>query len=95
MKAQLIWGFAGLVAPFALLPLLGCAASPRPVARTVNDLGREACAIYFSKRQGISFEEAARTICTIRDIVDPFIGEQKAAMVAAGAQVERSGALQK
>jgi hypothetical protein len=77
---------AAMLLLFALaLPIEGCA-TWKPVARTANDLAREACAIYFSERQGISVEEAARGVCTVRDIVDPFLREILKAQERAGVE---------
>ena len=55
-------------------------------ARTVNDIARDACALFFSQQQGISFEDAARGVCSVREVLDPFIREiLKAQQVAASA----------
>lgn len=49
--------------------------SVKPIARTVNDVARDLCAIFFSEKQGISFEDAAREVCSKREVLDPFIRE--------------------
>jgi hypothetical protein len=69
---------------FVLLAI-GCSEA-KPVARTVNDVARELCAIFFSERQGISVEDAARGICSTREVLDPFIREVLKAQRAAGMQ---------
>ena len=56
----------------AFLPL-SCAA--KPVARTVNDIARDLCAMFFAEQQGISFEDAARDARATREVLDPFIRE--------------------
>lgn len=65
----------------------------KPIARTVNDIAHDMCANYFSEKQGISFEDAARTVCNAQEIVDPFLRELLKAQAAAGVAAEgaRSG----
>lgn len=60
-------------------------ADVKPVARTVNDVARDLCAMFFSERQGISFDDAARGICATREVLDPFIREALRAQQIAGA----------
>lgn len=57
----------------------------KPVIRTVNDIAKEACALFFAEKQGISVEEAARGICATREVLDPFIREILKAQQVAGA----------
>lgn len=57
--------------------------SAKPIARTVNDVARDLCAIFFSEKQGISFEDAAREACSKREVLDPFIREVLKAKQAA------------
>lgn len=69
--------------------LLGCAAW-KPAARTVNDLARDACVLYFGPQMaGLSIEDVARTACSTRKQIDPFLreilaGQQRAGMQLAG-----------
>jgi hypothetical protein len=67
------------------LSVSGCSEA-KPMARTVNDVARELCAIFFSERQAISVEDAARGICSTREVLDPFIREVLKAQHAAGMQ---------
>lgn len=72
-----------IVAMIAAATLTSCGV--KPIARTVNDVARDLCAIFFSEKQGISFEDAAKTVCTTREVLDPFIREVLKAQQAAGA----------
>ncbi len=72
-----------VLASAALSGILSCA-DAKPVARTVNDIARDLCAVFFSERQGISFDDAARGICSTREVLDPFIREVLKAQQAAG-----------
>lgn len=75
-------------APAALAVALGLVAScssVKPAARTVNDVARDLCSMFFSEKEGISFEDAARGACSTREVLDPFIREVlKAKQAAAG-----------
>lgn len=77
---------------FALTLVLGhmtasCSAV-KPVARTVNDVARDLCSMFFSEKEGISFEDAARGACSTREVLDPFIREVLKAKQAAAGQGE-------
>lgn len=62
----------------------GCS-GVKPVARTVNDIAREACELFFSEQQSMSID-VARDVCAAREVVDPFIREILAAQKAAGTE---------
>lgn len=66
------------------LTLPGCS-GVKPIARTVNDIAREACELFFSEQQGMSIE-TARDVCAAREVLDPFIREILAAQKAAGTE---------
>lgn len=59
-----------------------------PQPRTVNDLARAACAAYFSRTQGISIEDAARAICTVSEVLAPFLRAQQTGEAQAGPEAE-------
>lgn len=67
-----------------LLVTPGCA-NWKPSARTVNDVARELCSLFFAERQSISIEEAAETACETREQLDPWIEQVLAAKQTAGA----------
>jgi hypothetical protein len=69
--------------------LLGSCANWKPAARTVNDLARDLCSLFFAESQGISVEQAAETACNTRDQLDPWLREILAAKQAAGAAVTK------
>lgn len=75
--------FAPIV--IAIVIATGCAIL-KPALRTVDDIAREACALYFAELQGISARDAARAYCATREALDPFIREILAAQRVAGAQ---------
>lgn len=66
------------------LGLSGCA-NWKPAARTVNDVARDLCSLFFAEKQGISVEQAAELACETREQLDPWIAEVLAAKQAAGA----------
>lgn len=66
----------------ALLP--GCA-NWKPTARTVNDVARDLCSLFFAEKQGISVEQAAELACDTREKLDPWLEQVLAAKQAAGA----------
>jgi hypothetical protein len=71
------------------LALLVGSCAPRDVRpRDVNDLARDACGIYWSKRNGISIDEAVRAFCIVPEILAPFLQAQRAAEAHAGEQSE-------
>jgi hypothetical protein len=72
---------------FVLVLALGLPAcsSWKPTARTVNDVARELCSLFFAERQSISIEEAAETACETREQLDPWIEQVLAAKQTAGA----------
>lgn len=57
----------------------------KPVARTVNDIAREACELFFAEQQGMTIE-IARDVCAAREVLDPFIREILSAQKAAGTE---------
>lgn len=61
----------------------GCA-EMKPVARTVNDVARDLCAIFYGKKQGITIDEAARAFCATEKQIAPFLDEVLAAEQRAG-----------
>lgn len=73
-----------LIVITAGLTLAGCS-GVKPVARTVNDIAREACELFFAEQQGMSID-VARDVCAAREVVDPFIREILAAQKAAGTE---------
>jgi len=81
MSIRLVW--LGLA-----LAVTGCAGA-KPVIRTINDIAKDACALFFSEKQGISIEDAARGICATREVLDPFIREILKAQQLAGASAGR------
>ena len=64
--------------------------SVKPAARTVNDVARDLCSMFFSEKEGISFEDAARGACSTREVLDPFIREVLKAKQAATGQGDGS-----
>jgi hypothetical protein len=74
----------GFVLVLALGLLQSCS-NWKPAARTVNDVARELCSLFFAERQSISLEEAAKTACETREQLDPWIEQVLAAKQAAGA----------
>lgn len=69
--------------PLLLLLCAGCA-EMKPIARTVNDVARDLCAIFYGKREGISIDEAARTFCATEKQLGPWIDEVLSAEQRAG-----------
>lgn len=76
MKTKLVLVVCGVV-------LSSCSA--KPIARTVNDVAREACELFFAEQQGMSID-VARDVCAAREVLDPFIREILAAQKAAGTE---------
>lgn len=70
-----------------LLALPGCSGSQLQ-PRTINDLARAACAAYFARTQGFSAEDAARAICTVPEVLAPFLRAQQAGEAVAGPEAE-------
>ena len=62
-----------------------CGGSFKPIARTVNDVAKELCSMFFAERQKVSIEEAAKVACETREQLDPWIEQILAAQKAAGA----------
>lgn len=60
-------------------------ASWKPAARTVDNAAEIVCSLFFSERQSISVEDAARAFCKTRDQIRPFLDEILAAKQRAGA----------
>ena len=73
-----------LVACVLALALSSCAGM-KPVARTVNDIARGACELFFAEQQGMAID-VARDVCAAREVLDPFIREILSAQKAAGAE---------
>jgi hypothetical protein len=67
------------------LTLGGCA-EMKPIVRSVHDLAQHACALFFSERQGLSAEDAAREFCRTEQQLRPWLEQMLAAQQAAGAQ---------
>lgn len=72
----------------ALALLIPACSGGFPPPRTVNDLARAACAAYFSRVQGISIEDAARAICTVPEVLAPFLRAQQTGEAQAGPEAE-------
>lgn len=68
--------------------LSGCAGW-KPAARTVNDVARDLCSMFFAESQSISIEQAAEVACKTRDQLDPWLREVLAAKQTAGAAVSK------
>lgn len=80
---------ARVFAAACVIALLTGSCAPRDVRpRDVNDLARDACAIYWSKRNGISVDEAVRAFCIVPEILAPFLQAQKQAESSAGGESE-------
>jgi hypothetical protein len=71
--------------PLVLCVVLSSCSGVKPVARTVNDIAREACELFFAEQQGMSMD-VARDVCAARDVLDPFVREILSAQKAAGAE---------
>ncbi len=65
--------------------------SAKPILRTVNDVARSMCAIFFAERQGISIQDAARAFCATENALRPWIDEALKAQAAAAARAEAEG----
>jgi hypothetical protein len=68
---------------------LGACQVWKPAARTVNDVARDLCALFFAEQQGISVEQAAKLACETREQLDPWIEQVLAAKQTAGAAATR------
>jgi hypothetical protein len=77
------WTGAAILVFCIAISASGCAMF-KPVARTINSAAEFACAEFFSEKQGISLEDAARSFCKTRDQLDPWIDSVLAAKAAAG-----------
>lgn len=66
-----------LVGLLVCLLLTGCPGG-LPAPKTINDTARALCAIVMGEKEGITPEEAARTICSIPEILAPFLRETQA-----------------
>jgi hypothetical protein len=77
---------APLLAPLALAFVACTSGFPQP--KTVNDVARAACAAYFSRTQGMSVEDAARAICTVSEVLAPFLRAQQTGEAQAGPDAE-------
>jgi hypothetical protein len=71
----------------AALALPACSGG-LPPPRTLNDLARTACAVYFARTQGISVEDAARLICALPEVLAPFLLAQQSGEQTAGPEAE-------
>ena len=65
---------------------LSSCAEFKPVAKTVNDVARDLCAIFYGKKQGISVEDAAKAFCATEKQIAPFLDEVLSAEQRAGAK---------
>jgi hypothetical protein len=54
--------------------LSGCVAA-KPILRTVADAAHVICGQYFSEKQRLSFEDAAREFCSTEEQLRPFLEE--------------------
>lgn len=68
----------------AALALNSCAGA-KPIVRTIHDVAKSACAIFFADKQGLSIEDAARTFCATEAQLRPWIDEVLKAQQIAGA----------
>lgn len=59
------------------------------VLRTVDDVARNLCAIYYADAVGFSIEEAAETVCREEKRLKPFLDEVLAGQQRAGAAQPR------
>lgn len=66
-----------------LLFMPSCA-SFKPIVRTIDNLAKEACAMYFGEQMGVSLEDAAKAYCNTRKALDPFVTELLKAQEKAG-----------
>jgi uncharacterized protein YceK len=62
-----------LVLSFILLSSLSGCADVKNVLRGSHDVAKNLCAIYYSDKQGISLDEAAREICVNEEKLRPWI----------------------
>lgn len=69
--------------------LLSSCSNWKPAARTVNDVARDLCSMFFAESQGISIEQAAETACKTREQLDPWLREILAAKQTAGAAAKK------
>ena len=76
-------GVAVGVIAIALFALTACA-SWKPIARTADGIAEALCAQFFSEKQGLSFEDAARGFCSTRDQLEPWIDGVLATKASAG-----------
>jgi len=71
------------LAMLCALALASCAEA-RPIIKSVNDVARDLCSIFYGKRQGISVDDAARAFCATEKQIAPFLDEVLAAEQRAG-----------
>ncbi len=74
-----------------LLALCASCAEARPIIKSVNDVARDLCAVFYSQRQAVSFDDAARSFCATERQLAPWIdevlsAEHRASLRAAHAQ---------
>ncbi len=79
------------LAVYWLAVVLAC--TPQQV-KTANDVAKEACELWAvgeAERLGITTKEVIDTACTAREVLDIFLGHQKAAHDAASEQSDAMG----
>lgn len=72
------------------LTLIGGCATLKPVLRSVDQIAQAMCAAFFSDKQGVSVEDAARIYCATREAWEPWVGPALEAQKAGGAKAEAS-----
>lgn len=79
-------GTALLVLMLGLPAFTGCAfwQEAKPVVRTVDDLARDACSLFFGEKMGLDVVDAARAYCATREEWAPFIDPMLAGMDQGG-----------
>jgi hypothetical protein len=68
----------------AAIGVMACA-EVKPVVRSIHDVAKGMCALFFAERQGLSLEEAASTFCATEAQLRPFIEHALEAQQTAGA----------
>lgn len=73
------------------LPLVGCTAAQKEVAKTVLDIARNACDLY-ATQHGLSIKDACDTEEKLRPFVDGYLASAQAAGAARTAGMSGAGA---
>lgn len=84
----------GAVAVALLVAMCVSVGCTREQAKTANDVARVACeqwAVGEAERLGITVSEVVDSACQAREVLDIFLGHQKAAHDAASAEADRMG----